>query len=148
MEPLLVYYSSLSQNTYRFVEKLGIRAERIDISMKSDPLIMEEPYVLISPTYADDDGSKAVPKQVIRFLNNPQNREFMQGVIASGNRNFGEMFAYAGTVISRKCNVPCLYRFELSGTPDDIVNVRTGVRKLWQSISNSTAQQKMARQQA
>ena len=134
MVPLIVYYSSMSGNTYRFVDALGIRSIRIPISMKEECPVLDEPYVLVCPTYADDDGSKAVPKQVIRFLNNSENREQMQGVIASGNRNFGEMFAYAGSVISRKCNVPCLYKFELSGTPIDVMNVRKGMTKLWASL--------------
>ncbi len=101
MEPLLVYYSSTSGNTYRFMQEVGLRTVRIPMSMKKDCPILEEPFVLVCPTYADDDGSKAVPKQVIRFLNHEQNRNMMQGVIASGNRNFGELFAYAGTVISK-----------------------------------------------
>lgn len=142
MEPLLVYYSSPSLNTHRFVEKLGIRARRIPVSMKEAEVLVDEPYVLICPTYADDDGSKAVPKQVIRFLNSPVNRKQMLGVIASGNRNFGAMFAHAGAVIAKKCNVPVLYRFELSGTPDDIQNIQMGVRKLWNSLipTNNLAQ--------
>ena len=123
MEPLIVYYSSPSLNTHRFVEKLGIQAIRIPTSMKVDMEQIKQPYVLICPTYADDDGSKAVPKQVIKFLNEPQNRKLMVGVIASGNRNFGDKFAYSGDVIARKCSVPILYRFELSGTPTDILKV-------------------------
>ncbi|MGH1403974.1 MAG: class Ib ribonucleoside-diphosphate reductase assembly flavoprotein NrdI [Alphaproteobacteria bacterium] len=134
MTPLVVYYSSTSGNTNRFVDALGIRAIRIPVSMKAECPVIDEPYVLICPCYADDDGSKAVPKQVIRFLNNPQNRAQMKGVIASGNRNFGEMFAYAGQVISKKCDVPLLYKFELSGTPIDINNVREGMDKLWASL--------------
>lgn len=134
MEPLIVYFSSTSLNTHRFVEKLGIRALRIPVSVKAEELLVDESFVLISPTYADDDGSKAVPKQVIRFLNNPVNRNRMIGVISSGNRNFGDMFAHAGKVISKKCNVPLLYKFELSGTPDDIVNVQQGIEKLWNTL--------------
>lgn len=115
-----------------------MNAIRIPISMKEPIPSVDKPYVLICPTYADDDGSKAVPKQVIHFLNNPKNRSLMQGVIASGNRNFGEMFAYSGSVISKKCNVPVLYRFELSGTPEDVINVQVGVERLWQSLKLET----------
>lgn len=111
-----------------------MRSVRIPVSMKVDSPVIDEPYVLICPCYADDDGSKAVPKQVIRFLNNPLNRAQLKGVIASGNRNFGEMFAYAGKVIARKCGVPCLYKFELSGTPTDVKVVREGIQKLWASL--------------
>lgn len=140
MTPLIVYYSSTSGNTLRFAEALECRAVRIPISMKEDCPIVDEPYVLICPTYADDDGSKAVPKQVIRFLNNPENRKNMQGVIASGNRNFGDKFAYSGHVISKKCGVPCLYKFELSGTPIDIRNVRIGLERLWGTLTQKNQQ--------
>jgi len=102
--------------------------------MKVPTPLMDEPYVLICPTYADDDGSKAVPKQVIRFLNEVANRSKMVGVIGAGNRNFGEFFGHAGKVIARKCDVPLLYRFELSGTETDKINVKKGMEKLWNSL--------------
>lgn len=144
MDPLIVYFSSMSLNTHRFVEQLGFRARRIPISIKAAEMErVDEPFILICPTYADDDGSRAVPKQVIRFLNNPENRGNMQGVIASGNRNFGEMFAYAGHVISRKCGVPLLYKFELSGTPTDSVNIQNGVEKLWNSLELTSTKMKV-----
>ena len=106
---------------------------RIPISAKEAMPEIREPYVLVCPTFAGDDGQGAVPKQVIRFLNNAENRSHMRGVIAAGNRNFGRFYAYAGTVISRKCNVPYLYRFELMGTDDDIKNVKKGLEELWHS---------------
>ena len=33
-------------------------------------------------------------------------------------------------VVSRKCGVPYLYRFELMGTPDDVEAVRAGLAEL------------------
>ncbi len=134
MTPLIVYYSSSSENTYKFVESLQIRNLRIPISMKDDCPIIDEPYVLISPCYGNDDGSKAVPKQVIRFLNKTENRSMIRGVIGAGNRNFGDRFAYAADVISKKCDIPILYRFELSGTPTDTSNVKKGMGRLWSSL--------------
>lgn len=59
-------------------------------------------------------------------------RALLRGVIASGNRNFGEAYGRAGDVIARKCGVPWLYRFELMGTQSDIENVRKGVTEFWQ----------------
>ena len=129
---LLVYFSSKSLNTHRFIEKTGLRAERIPLDMDEATLKVSEPYVLVTPTYADGEGNGAVPKQVIRFLNDPENRSFIRGVIASGNRNFGQYFGYAGNVISARCQVPCLYKFELMGTPEDVENVKDGVYELWQ----------------
>ena len=139
MRPLIVYFSSPTLNTHRFVEKLGIRAIRIPISPKAPMEAIDGPFVLISPTYADDDGSNAVPKQVIRFLNQEHNRNRLVGVIGSGNRNFGQTFAIGGRAIARKCNVPLLYSFELSGTDIDVMNVKKGIRKLWtSSLLNKT----------
>ncbi len=134
MTPLIVYYSSTSGNTQRFVDALQIRNIRIPMSMKEECPLIDEPYVLISPCYGNDDGSNAVPKQVIRFLNQEKNRLMMKGVIGAGNRNFGDKFAYAADVIARKCGIPILYRLELSGTPTDIFNVKKGMATLWRSL--------------
>lgn len=128
---MIVYYSSKSGNTKRFVEHLGLPALRLPISPNEALPEITQPFVLICPTYADGEGHGAVPKTVIKALNREDIRDLLKGVIGSGNRNFGELFAYAGTVISRKCHVPLLYQFELSGTPQDVQNVRQGLEKFW-----------------
>ena len=126
----LVFYSSGSGNTARFVARLGCAALRIPVS-PADPLPAPEgPYALICPTYADGRGRGAVPKQVIRFLNDPARRAGLRGVIASGNRNFGATFALSGRVISEKCTVPQLYSFELAGTDTDIARIREGLTRM------------------
>ncbi len=128
---MIVYYSSASGNTERFVKQLGLPSIRLPQTLRETVPTITQPFVLISPTYADGQGCGAVPKPVIHALNQGHIRGLLKGVIASGNRNFGELFAYAGTVISRKCNVPLLYQFELSGTPQDVQNVRHGLEKFW-----------------
>lgn len=92
--------------------------------------VLDKPYVMVCPTYADGDGKGAVPKQVIAFLNNEVNRHFIKGVVASGNRNFGEFYAAAGDIIAHKCNVPLLHRFELMGTPDDVMRIKEKIQNL------------------
>ena len=126
-----MFFSSASGNTARFVERLGLPAQRIGIRM-SDPLpVPPQPYLLITPTYADNDGGGAVPKQVIRFLNEPGARALLRGVIAGGNRNFGRFYGHAGDVIAKKCAVPLFYRFELAGTDTDVSRVRDGIAAFW-----------------
>ena len=132
----LAFYSTASGNTARFVERLGEPAVRITAG---DMPAMTAPFVLITPTYADGEGRGAVPKPVIRFLNDPGTRANLIGVIAGGNRNFGEMFARAGDVIAQKCGVPCLYRFELAGTAGDVTRVQQGLERLWQARTHSNA---------
>lgn len=126
----IVYFSTRSGNTHSFVTRLGMFAQRIPLKA-NEALKVEKPFVLIVPTYAGDDGKGAVPKQVIRFLNDVENRSKLRGVIAAGNRNFGETFGIAGNVISAKCQVPYLYRFELFGTDEDVANVRYGLEQFW-----------------
>lgn len=127
----LVYFSSRSENTHRFVERLGLPALRLPIDMAEPTPSVDEPYVLITPTYGGGGEKGAVPKPVIRFLNDPQNRSLIRGVIAAGNTNFGTAYALAGDIIAAKCAVPFLYRFELIGTAEDIDNVIQGLGRFW-----------------
>ncbi|MGV9193553.1 class Ib ribonucleoside-diphosphate reductase assembly flavoprotein NrdI [Microbacterium sp. MC2] len=133
--PLLVYFSSVSGNTARFIEKLGMPASRIPLHAREAPLVVTEPFVLVTPTYGGGQGRNhekgAVPKQVIRFLNDERNRSNIRGVIAAGNSNFGEAYGLAGEIISRKCNVPYLYRLEVFGTAEDVARVRDGLESWW-----------------
>ena len=136
----LIYFSSVSENTRRFVEKLDRPASRIPLFPSEPQLVADEPYVLILPTYGGGDGRGAVPKQGIRFLNEPRNRELLRGVIAGGNTNFGKGYGLAADIISSKCGVPTLYRFELFGTPDDVAAVNSGLDRFWQQQPLSTTQ--------
>jgi len=131
----VVYFSSVSENTHRFVQKLGLDAIRIPLHGR---IRVDEPYVLVLPTYGgghangpDPDRGGYVPKQVIAFLNDEHNRSLLRGVIAAGNTNFGAEFCYAGDVVSRKCAVPYLYRFELMGTDEDVQAVCAGLADFW-----------------
>jgi protein involved in ribonucleotide reduction len=135
----LVYFSSVSGNTQRFVEKLGRPATRIPLFLRDEPLAVDEPYVLIVPTYGGGDGKGAVPKQVIRFLNDEGNRALIRGVISAGNTNFGTAFGLAGDIIAAKTGVPHLYRFEVFGTPDDVTVVNEGLDAFWRTQRQLTA---------
>lgn len=130
----LVYFSSVSENTHRFVGKLGFEAQRIPLRSTEGHLRVDRPYVLVVPTYGGGNGRGAVPKQVIGFLNDPANRALLRGVIAAGNTNFGAAYCIAGDIIARKCRVPQLYQFELMGTADDVVAVQEGLISQWQRL--------------
>ena len=128
-----MYFSSTSENTHRFVGKLGFRSARIPLRPKEAPLAVDEEYVLLVPTYGGGSVKGAVPKQVIKFLNDSHNRSLCRGVISSGNTNFGEAYCLAGDIIASKLNVPLLYRYELLGTPTDVVRVQEGLEDFWQT---------------
>jgi len=137
----LVYFSSASENTHRFVQRLGLTATRIPIHDREGTFEVHEPYVLILPTYgggttAMGRDTSYVPKPVIRFLNNTHNRSLIRAVIAAGNANFGESYCFAGNIISQKCHVPYLYRFELMGTAEDVERVKAGLGEFWDHLDD------------
>ncbi|HIZ34410.1 MAG TPA: class Ib ribonucleoside-diphosphate reductase assembly flavoprotein NrdI [Candidatus Ruania gallistercoris] len=127
----IVYFSSVSENTRRFVDRLDLPADRIPLRPADGHLRVERPYVLITPTYGGGNGQGAVPKQVIKFLNDTHNRSLIRGVVAAGNTNFGAAYCLAGRIVARKCQVPHLYDFELLGTAEDVQYVREGMGHTW-----------------
>ena len=84
-----VYFSSVSENAHRFVQKLGIPATRIPLHGRIE---VDQPYVLVLPTYGggkatpDINDGGYVPKQVIAFLNNENNRSLIRGVDRRGRQ--------------------------------------------------------------
>jgi len=128
----IVYFSSTSENTKRFVEKLGLPATRIPLLTKDvEGFHITAPSVLVLPTYGGGEDKRAVPFQVIKFLNDPINRALITGVVATGNTNFGNTYAIAGDIVAAKLQVPLLYRVEILGTPNDIFEVQERIQKLW-----------------
>lgn len=110
--------------------KLDRPALRIPIRLNDAPLVVSEPYVLVTPTYGGGNLGGAVPKQVVKFLNNETNRTLLRGVIAGGNTNFGSAYCLAGELIAAKCDVPLLYRFEVFGDSEDVSNALTRITQL------------------
>ncbi|WP_049759029.1 class Ib ribonucleoside-diphosphate reductase assembly flavoprotein NrdI [Renibacterium salmoninarum] len=127
----VIYFSSVSGNTHRFVDKLDVGAARLPVKTQDETLKATEPFVLVLPTYGGETGHGAVPKQVIKFLNVAENRSLIRGVIAAGNTNFGETYCLAGDIIATKCKVPLLYQFELMGTPEDVDRFHQGLEQFW-----------------
>jgi protein involved in ribonucleotide reduction len=120
----LVYWSSNKETTKRFVEKLKVKSIRLPVS-SSETLIVEEPFLLLTPSYGSGKVKGAVPNPVIKFLNNPLNRSFIKGVMTTGDRVYAQGYALAGKIIANKCNIPLLYSLELSGFPEDVIAVRS-----------------------
>lgn len=123
----IIYFSNVSGNTHRFMQKLDIdtNIERIPIRGEYEGT-PEKPYVLITPTYGTGSG---VPVQVRKFIAKAKNRKMLVGVIGTGNENFGADYAKASDVISNKCKVPLLYKLEMFGTTEDIKKVKEGLEQ-------------------
>ena len=129
----VVYFSSVSENTKRFVDKLEAQSVRIPIRTdEAAEFVHDRDSVLVLPTYGGGNDNSTVPKQVIKFLNNPENRKHIKAVIAGGNTNFGSHFGKAGDIVADKLGVPVLYRFEITGTPEDVIEVKERLAQSWQ----------------
>ena len=135
----LIYFSSVSNYTHRFVEKLQLpegQAARLPLRTHEDTLLATEPFVLMLPTYGANGGKGSVPKQVIKFLNVESNRDLLRGVIGAGNTNFHDSYCIAGDIVAQKCAVPHMYRFELMGTDEDVSKVHKGLEEFWKQQSS------------
>ena len=108
----LVYFSSASGNTTRFVEgcrldEFGIHTMRIPLRPDEPELHVDEPYVLLTPTYGGGTIGKAVPVQVKRFLNDERNRS---GIMRR-HREYGQhpVGDTASQATSSRLNAACRY---------------------------------------
>lgn len=129
----LVYFTTNSGNVGRFAEKITqFETVRIPQSMEeAKTLTIDEEFVLIVPTYlAGNTGEVKVTGQVVTFLNNPQNRHLLRGVIGSGNTNYGAHYCKSAKLVASKCQVPLLHMFEISGTIEDVQDVEQKVSNL------------------
>lgn len=106
---MLVVYDSLTGNVKRFATKLKMNTVKLE-----ENLALEEDFVLV--TYTTGFGN--VPTQVEDFL--AKNHRHLRGVSASGNRNWGDLFAVSADKISNQYNVPVISKFELAGTSRDV----------------------------
>ena len=128
----IVYFSNYSGNTKRFVEKLDEHnAIRIPIDWDSSNITLDQPYILLVPTYGGGEGRAAIPRQVRSFLNIKENRKLLRGVVGFGNTNFGEHFCKAADLISAKTGVPVIARVEIFGTEDDVNKVKERLTLLY-----------------
>ena len=106
---MLIVYDSRTGNVEKFVKKIDLP----NIKIKPD-LIVDRPFILITFT----TGFGIVPETTIKFLE--KNYIYLKGVAASGNLNWGNLFAHSADIISQKYNVPIIHKFELSGTQKDV----------------------------
>lgn len=132
---MIVYFSSVSGYTKRFVDKIDLPNVRIPLRPRVEGMItITEPSVLILPTYGAGINTKLVPKQVIQFLNIEENRNLIRGVIGTGNTNFHDAYCLAADVVGAKLDVPVLYRAEIFGTPDDVERCREGIPEFLERV--------------
>lgn len=118
------YYSSVSNLTGRFAERLAAQTGRAVFNL-ADAAVrrrdVDAPWVLLTPSYKAGNAEEVtLPAPVRAFLRSPENRRRLVGIIGSGNRNFGEYYQAAARELAAISGRPVLFEFELSGTPEDV----------------------------
>lgn len=133
----IVYFSNISENTHRFIQSLKWEGNVYRIPLRGEAEFLElEQYVIICPSYGSESQGH-VPPQVRKFFANTNYLNLCVGVIGCGNVNFGPEFAAAGDIISKKLQVPLLYKFELAGTSEDIIKIREGLTEYDKQLNSS-----------
>ncbi len=143
----IVYFSNVSENTHRFMQRLQrhrqtpgtLTSYRIPLQRTDIPFTMAESYILITPSYGTERTSH-VPPQVKNFLKDETTRNHCVGVVGAGNINFGDEYAAAADAISRKLQIPILHKFELSGFDKDIAALQQITQLTKQDIMQRTSQ--------
>lgn len=93
----------------------------------SNPLTeVSEDYIIITPSYDDD-----ITDIISEFIDYKDNISHLRGFVGSGNRNFGtEGFCFNAKELSVKYSKPLLFKFEFSGTDNDIIDFNKEVDKV------------------
>ena len=118
-----VVYLSLTGKTRQFVKKLGW--DFVEISKKNPVCQMEEPYIVITPTYGEQ-----VANFFYEFIDFGENRALLKGVAGSGNRNFNTSFCSNSRELASKYGIPLLHCFENQGTDKDVQILIEKVREI------------------
>lgn len=112
-----IVYQTMSQQTQKFVDKI----EGYDkINLEDNPNVtMNQPYILVVPSY-EQNVLPFVFDIFDEFLEVGDNLEYCHGIFATGNRNFGELFATTGHELSEDFDIPVLHELEFQGSETDV----------------------------
>ncbi|WP_353185818.1 class Ib ribonucleoside-diphosphate reductase assembly flavoprotein NrdI [Parapedobacter lycopersici] len=108
-----IYYDSKTGNVERFIQKVaaltGWHVQKIQPGMMA-----EHAGHLV--TFTTRFGE--IPETTRHFLQQAQ--ACLHSVSSSGNRNWGQNFGLAGDRIAAEYGLPLAFKFELSGTMEDV----------------------------
>lgn len=108
-----IYYDSKTGNVQRFMDKVAQITGWTTTRIQKD-MIAEDAGHLV--TFTTNFGQ--MPALTEEFLNN--NSSKIYSVTSSGNRNWGRNFGVAADKVSAIYDIPLAFKFELSGTMEDI----------------------------
>ena len=115
---MFVYYDSKTGNVQRFIDKLKKEKPEWNFIKITDNMEISEKGHLV--TFTTNFGE--TPSTTEKFLENENNRKYIESVCSSGNMNWGTLFGKAADNIEEKYGIPVLMKFELSGTSTEVEN--------------------------
>lgn len=108
-----LYYDSKTGNVDRFVRKVAEQTGWEILRIGEGTLVNQPGHFITFTTKFGD-----VPDQSVAFVR--LNRHQLKSVSSSGNRNWGQNFGRAGDRLAEEFDLPLLFKFELSGTNQDV----------------------------
>ncbi|MDR2284882.1 MAG: class Ib ribonucleoside-diphosphate reductase assembly flavoprotein NrdI [Sphingobacterium sp.] len=108
-----LYFDSKTGNVQRFIDKVVQITGWQAIKIQKDMIIEESGHLI---TFTTNFGK--IPPLTEEFLTQNSSRLF--SVTSSGNRNWGRNFAVAADKAAAMYEIPLAFKFELSGTMEDI----------------------------
>ncbi len=110
-----IAYMSLTGNVRNFVDRLGV-SDLVEIVTGDESI--DGDFVLI--THSPDAGE--ISYEIEDFMDEYKN--YCKGVVASGDRSYGDDYTLVAETISEEYGVPIVHRFELMGTDEDVEVVK------------------------
>ena len=92
--------------------------DALEITQSNPFLKIDEPYVLIAPTYEIE------ATEIVNDFIEYNDTKLLKGVIGGGNINFADLYVFTAKDIAKEYNVPHLYSFEYSGNHIDVEKVK------------------------
>ncbi len=108
-----IYYDSKTGNVERFMQKVAELTGWMVQKIQPGMAIEHEGHLV---TFTTRFGE--VPETTKNFLQYAS--PYLHSVSSSGNRNWGRNFALAGDKIASEYGLPLAFKFELSGTIEDV----------------------------
>lgn len=112
---MTIVHFSKTGNVKAFIRKLN--QDYFPQLPGTQGLLVDGPLIIVTYT----SGFGEIPLEVEQFCENHQSQ--IKYIIASGNRNWGKLFANSGALLAKRYNAELLYKFELSGSQVDLANI-------------------------
>lgn len=112
-------YASRMGKTEKLINKLAVDAMKIETGSET----AKGDFILFTYT----DGNGIVSNIVESFLK--ANAGGLKGVVAGGSKErHAATFGWAGDVIAKQYNVPCLYKVDGEGSEEDVEHIRKAIQ--------------------